>query len=1474
MKLTLPQQDIYFEQLLFPNSSIYNIGAKIVIEGEIDISIFKTAYTNLINQHDAYRSVINIQNDDIEVQFAQPYNPILEYKDFSARKNPETDSNLFIEIEFKKPFNLTDKSPLYKFALLKVRDDLFFLFSVYHHIITDGWGTALMFQRLVNNYNEILTAGEILSIYPFSYKDFVDDDQNYNSSDEFKVNKKYWKQKFSKVPDNLFDKIDTSFTTSESSRKVVVIKRDIYNRLITLSGTIKSNPFHFILAALFAYFGRKHQNFDFSIGLPVLNRPSLKFKKTVGLFMGVNPLRLSFNIENTILELVSEIKNQLRQDYRHQRFPLSNLINELKLYSQKDRLFNITLSYEKQDYSSHFHGTKTTVIPLTNHCERVALALYIREFDSDEDVVIDFDYNLNYFTAESISTLTDHFEIILSDILKEPSKKIYELEYMSSREKQQILVDFNNPMQDYPKDKTIIDLFEDAVVCFADNCAIRYDKLSYTYSQVNEKVNLISNYFIENYGNSNEPIAVILNRTSDLIFVLLGILKSGKCYIPIDPNLPVGRIEYIIANSKSRIIINESNDCIRDRIEYISLERILNSKHNTKGNSNKPKNSDTAYVIYTSGTTGDPKGVEVKHQSLTNLLTSIQLKPGINSNDLFYSITTYSFDISILEFFGPLTCGACVYLPDYNILNDPKKIISELYQLKPTIIQATPSFYQMLFHFGWQGNENLKILCGGDLLSRALANKLINSSGELWNMYGPTETTIWSSVKKIERFEDADSIGKAINNTKFFIVDRNMDILPLGMMGNIFIGGDGLAASYYNNPSLTSEKFIDSPFHHGEKIYDTGDIGKWNKDGEIIFLGRSDNQVKIRGYRIELNEIEAHLNKYLNNNNSVVLSKKLESEELILVAYISKLSGKLSKEEIKYELQKFLPQYMIPSVFVELNDLPKTPNQKIDRNALSNIPISFDAITSRKAITITEIALENLWRRVLSTKYEIGVDDNFFLLGGHSITAMKLISGIEEVFALRVSMKDIFENPSIELLSKFIENQAGKNEMVLEKTIEKDFYDLTPSQLNIWYASQSDPDISRAYNMFSAFSVKGKIDIPKLEKIFTALIKKYEILRTNYVNIEGVPYQKITLKDNVEFKIENLFVNSDNNINDILTEFSNHEFNLQDDLLLKIAIAQVDNYEILLFLTHHIILDGFSIGLLIKESLQGYEGNFIDLKISHQFRDYSEWLQNDLIGTKIKNENFWGNYLNNFSKQELIPKITVPSQKLIGKGSKMLFVVSKVTLVALKDMASENNTTLYNILLAIFKLLLNRISYEDDICIGTVINGRNIHRSSDMLGMFAKTLPIRTKINEGNTFIEFLKIIQNQLFDIESYQDLPLNLKVSRLFDVLFVYQNYDISFYNGFNYGGANLKLIHHENIIPRVPLVFNLFECAEDLVCEIDFDVFLYDPVTLTTLWNEYEAMIRKVIVNANLSLNEYCLDLKDSTINEYNFDINFNF
>ncbi|WP_298516693.1 amino acid adenylation domain-containing protein [uncultured Kordia sp.] len=1472
IQLTLPQQDVYFEQLLFPNDPIYNIGAKIKIEGTLETKIMQEAYRALLQQHNTYRSCISHANNTISFVELETYDDVLEIKDFSNETHPDSAANAYMQERFTQPFDLTTSGLLHKFILIRVEEQQHYLFSVYHHIITDGWGTSLMFQRLVANYNEITTSGNVTSSYPYHYNDFVADDVQYQQSEAYEKDKTYWKSRFHSLPESLFQPIKGTLPIPKSQRKVLTVKRALYNELETIAKANRCSTFHVILGLMYVYFGRKQRNHDFAIGLPVLNRSKAVFKKTVGLFMGVSALRIQLEKEDTFNSFLTKIRQQLRQDYRYQRFPLGKLIQELELFNHTSHLFDISLSYEKQNYADHFANTKTSVIPLTHQSERVPLALYIREFDPKEDVHIDFDYNTSYFDEPSISQIITHFETLLTSVVQNPEKNIHAYSYLTASEEKEILHTYNQTSYTYSTQKTVLDYFTEQVENQPQKIALRDQNESFTYQELENLSDTIAKNIIATSGmTSQKPVAILLPRSAKLIVCILGVMKSKRPFIPLDPSFPKDRLSYIISHSETDLIIASASDLVLSAAVEKTDYEALCSPLNTEIELPRTTATDSAYIIYTSGTTGNPKGVEVGHQALVNFILSMKERPGMEKNDLLYSVTTQSFDISILEFLTPLLAGASVHVALQKTIADPFVLIEEIAEVAPTMIQATPSFYQLLFNAGWKGNLGIKILCGGDLLSKALAEKLLQNTRELWNMYGPTETTIWSTCKQITSPLEASTIGTPIHNTQIYILDDALQLLPKQSIGTLYIAGDGLAKGYYKNETLTEDRFIVHT-QLEKRMYNTGDLAKWNDHGEIEFLGRDDFQVKIRGYRIELGDIEAKLHEIEAVQEAVVVAKKQQNQEAYLAGFVVADSTKIQVENLRNILKEQLPAYMIPSQIVILDALPLTPNKKVDRKALMEFQIKnthTDETPVRKASTSLEKTLCQLFQETLNTTYEIHLTDNFFEHGGHSLNAVKLINNIQTQLHYTLSLRILFDCPTVLELTDYIQNNLTTLQKErISKAPEQEYYPITEAQKEIWMASQNR-DRSIAYNMFAAYKIDGNIELSRLQTIFTYLISKYEILRTNFVEVGGIPQLKIQ-DVNPDFTIETI-VCVDENIELKIQEDVHKVFDLKNDLLCKMTHYKSDSKSFLVFNTHHSILDGWSLEILIKEIAHLYRLETLPNQENQdrfQFKDYARWQTQKNIENV---HDYWTSYLESYQWKPLLTA-TGTLQKSTDQGASIQLEYDAALWQQIQDFTVAQKITLHSFLATMFSVLILKNYDHDDVCIGTVNAGRNHTSLLSEVGMFVKTLPLRTKNNKTQTVYSLLQTAQDSILDFDMHQDIPLATRKDFLWDVILVVQN------QSFNYETIqvtdDLVFSAHEiaSRYSRLPLLLN-FTVGSSLSLHINYDTTIFDADSISLLCMRFEKLLTSAVAaTKQTTIEDLNIHLHQETSSEIDIDFNF--
>ncbi|MDW3191872.1 MAG: amino acid adenylation domain-containing protein [Cytophagales bacterium] len=1450
LTLTLPQQDIFYEQILYPGEPTHNIGAKIEIKGVLNTSTLQSAYVEMLDQNDAFRMVFNRKNHRIQSGILIDHMSELKLLDFSTFEDPEQSAHQFMQSEFSLPMDILSGKLLHKFILIKIGKQLHYLFSVYNHIITDGWGTSLMFQRLVSNYNELLEHKRVVSKYPFSYKDFIADDKSYEDSNNYRSDKDYWVKRFDPLPESLLEKTNATETHAASTRKELYVERNQFNRIGELAKEWRISSFHLMLSVLFTYLGRRYGKEDISIGLPTLNRNKAIFKKTVGLFMGITPLRMKLDFEESIPELAVRIKDQLRIDYRYQRFPLGRLLQELNCLEDRQRLFNITLSYEKHNYASQFTETRTTVMPLSHGSERVALAIYIREFDDEKDVRIDFDYNTSFFTPDDIHFLAGHFEKILHGVIEAPGRPAKDVIYIT-KEEQKIFDESNKTDQKFPDRITLLDLIKGNAKDLPANSAVRDSERSLAFLELERISNQIANFLTieKSNGNINQPyVGLLLERDSATLAIILGIFKAGMSYIPIDTNMPELRVRAVLEESLlDYLIVTESAKLDAPGVSQMPVKRLLRqSQQHSEEVIFKIERSDIAYIIYTSGSTGRPKGVKISHGALVNLLLSMKERPGFDQTDVLFAVSTYSFDISILEFFLPLIAGGTVYIASKSELNDPKKLIGTLEAVKPSVIQGTPSFFQFLINAGWKGDSGLTILCGGDRLSKELAHVLIPICSKLWNMYGPTETTIWSSVHRVSFADQSLIIGKPIANTQFYILDSYQTQAPVTTWGNLYIGGDGISDGYFNNERLTKSKFISNPFKKGSTLYDTGDIARWRIDGSVEFLGRQDGQIKIRGYRIESAEIETKLVAISEISQAIVVASKDGNSETVLVAYVIS-NDTCDPVDIKRSLQRELPDYMVPSVIKQVEAFPQTHNNKIDRVSLSKIPLvnAPKEATYLAPTTPLDLTIQQYWKEVLGTDHSMSLDVNFFQLGGHSLNAVKLIHLINKNLSVSLELGEVFKYPTIAQIVKRIEENLSSNS-TSQIPIADDFtyYPLTPAQYEIWLASQSS-DMSIAYNLAAAFYVDGALSMNRIAKTFDSLVKRHEILRTNFLERNGTTFMHFADEEVVSPEYSSVTLEQ-SEVQRELNNFVNTEFDLEHDLLIKFMIIHVKGGQpVIAFCSHHTILDGWSLELLTKDFMHLYDADSdmpsLPGKSNEiQFKDYSQWMLNHLRNQDVST--FWKKYLEGYEFKPSIQR-NQDSITQASTGEVLSFTIQGDDYIHMKSLVATYKITTHTLLISVLVMCIKAKSQHRDFCLGIINSGRAYSQTTNLIGMLVKTIILRVGIKDDQSLMELFEDIQENVLLIAKHPDLPTTINKNKMIDLLVTYQDRETNFLESLHMNNTTFHPLDIQLNHSKFPLVVNFDELESSLKVTISYDIKLYAKDSVQSIQSTFEQIVKLI-------------------------------
>ena len=1033
--LSSSQERIYFLHQLAPQSAAYNIPIAIRLHGQLNHLALEESINQLIRKHESLRTSIHEESGTL----SQVISPVSygELTNIDLRQIPDNqrleDARKKADEAARQPFDLT-KAPLLRGTLLHLAETDYVLILTIHHIVSDQWSFAILGKELGQFYNALCSGRSVpAEPLPIQYADFACWQRQWLTADVLENQYSFWTRKLSdlpvlEMPTDHPRRPDQTFTGTYIS---LDLTKPLLNKLQSLSATENATLYMLCLAAFKILLNRYSGQTDIVIGSPVANRHWPDVQSMVGTFVNTLVLRTDLSGDPTFRELLKRVRDVALEGYAHQDLPFEMLVRDLAPTRTVNRmpLVQVLFNFGNAPFERvKFSGLSLSPFEIDRGASQFDLSISIDTMASGKAYL---EFNTDLFDYNHMALLLKHYHELLKSVIAAPDTPISTLNMLTPAEKQQILHEWNTTDTPLARDVSTISLFELQARRTPESLAVISDEATLTYYELNNKADQLA-FALRQLGVVPDSlVGVALDRTADLLITFLGIMKAGGAYIPLDPQGPPERFAYMLRNSKAPILATQRHlareipgyqgaiffidDAIGNSILDTDQAEI---PHLTCAQSN------LAYVIFTSGSTGQPKGVEIEQRSLINFLHSMSRKLAVNNTDIFLAVTPVTFDIAALELFLPLTIGAPVILVSGEEARDGQRLKERLETSGATVMQATPGTWRMLLRAGWQGNKHLKILCGGEALTRELAEELLTRSQEVWNLYGPTETTIWSTVEKVRSGNGPVSIGRPIDNTRALILDKNAKLTPVGIPGELFIGGEGVARGYLGHPELTTERFQPNPFGWPEeRLYKTGDLARWRSDGSLDYLGRNDHQVKIRGVRMELPEIESQLNQIPEITQSIVLGIETDRSDKKLVAFVVPSTDEdLNIAHVQRHLKAYLPNTMIPSEFVILRELPLTPNGKVDRKALITIKGTSPGHRTPTALPENNLQrqLIHIWERLLD-RQNVGIDDHYFDLGGHSILALQLFTEIEQLTGKRLPLATLFQAPTIRELSSILQ---------------------------------------------------------------------------------------------------------------------------------------------------------------------------------------------------------------------------------------------------------------------------------------------------------------------------------------------------------------------------------------------------------------------------------------------------------------------
>ncbi|MEP0262578.1 amino acid adenylation domain-containing protein [Dokdonia sp.] len=1471
--LTSAQQRLWTLSQFEAGNTAYNIFNAFQFNGVLNIEKMSLAFIKLIERHESLRTIFKEDKHGELGQYIVPlkeYTGALQFVDLSNATDQALKNHS--DVIQRHRFDL-ERGPLFIGEIVKVSNEKHILMFNMHHIIGDGWSMEILNKEFALLYNGLSTGQEVvLSELPIQYKDYSEWQNSETRQTVLGKSKTFWLDTFAgdlpvlELPSHkMRPKVKTyngsSFDYSFSKEFTLLLNAYAQQNGVTL--------FMVLMTGLNGVLSRYANTRDIILGTPIAGREHADLENQVGLYLNTLAIRTRFEETSSFEELIAIQKETLLQAYSHQEYPFDSLVEELNIKRDLSRsvLFDALVVFQNQQELLALDGLTLNGVEISSYknIEKTFSKFDISFVFSEVDgrIYLNLGYNTDIYTLHFIQQIIVHLENFLEIGISNPKGGINTIDFLSEREKQQLLIDFNATQTAYPKEETVVDLFLNQVRDTPDEIAIQCKGREITYRELDTLSNQLASYIVSNNTVSKgNVISIQLEKSEWFIISILAVLKTGNAYLPIDVHYPEERISYITSDSNCKFTIDEEFITTFKESDIRSLEEftVVSSEI-----------SDLMYVIYTSGSTGKPKGVLVTYGSLINYILHQSKTYDLGKSERILQFSNLAFDASVEQVFLALLHGASLIIVSKDLIIDTPNFAEVLKENEITHFHATPSYISKIEKLE-SCTDIRRIVCGGEPCPKDLAARL-SIHVDFYNKYGPTETTISSTIYKYDSNQSIGQsvpIGKPIANTEIYILSDTLEVQPLGVIGELCIAGDGVSNGYFNKPELTAESFVENRFRESGNLYKTGDLAKWLPDGNIEYIGRKDDQVKIRGYRIELGEIENNLIGIASIDQAVVIDRTIDGEK-ILVAYITG-EEELDKQEIRATLSTELPEYMIPSYYVVLDSIPLTAHGKIDKRALPAIAQE-DILKREYVAPITPIQkqLVRICEEILKVD-TIGITDNFFELGGHSLKMILIVNKIKKELGLELSVKDIFLHPTISGMASQVKRGVHTK---IPRAIEQESYVLTSSQRRLWVLSQFEEG-SVAYNIPGVYELKGAINIDLFNEAFRVLIERHESLRTCFKQDDQEEVRQYILPvSSIEatIQIHDLIQiqDQDSRVATIINANYTHSFDLSNAPLITSSLIKLASNHCLLVLNmHHIISDGWSMEVISKEFMMIYDalqkGKRIVLPVlSIQYKDYSEWLAKEEQQAKLSiSEEYW---LHTFSGELPIlelPTLTTRPKIKTYNGDSVTYQFSENLSNRLQAFSKQQEVSLFMLLMSGVNGLLSRYTKTQDIVLGTPVAGREHADLEHQIGLYLHTLAIRTSFESTTSFEELLAIQKDTLLQAYSHQDYPFdslvealdlqhNTSRSALFDIIVVLQNQqDLFSSTSLSLEGLEiLPYTGNHRKVSQFDLSFIFSEGEGQLSLHIEYNTDIYEVDFIERLCVHFDTFLARAIQNPTQKL-----------------------
>ncbi len=1456
------QSRMFVLQQMDPDSTVYNICSALQVEGHLQQDLFVAAFKKVITRHESLRtSFFMVAGEAVQKIHGEV--------PFALVKNIENTTAPLIS-SFIQPFDLA-VAPLLRVGLFQLAEEKFLLVVDVHHIVSDGVSTDI----LIRDFSAFYSGAEPVPL-KFQYKDIAAWQRGPRRGDELKQQEQYWLNQYSPAADIPVLQLPydyprppvQQFTGSTITFELESPQTEALKQVAT---TCDATLYMVLMALFSSLLAKLSGQEDIVVGTPSAGRVHVDMEAIIGMFINTLAIRTQPAGEKPFTAFLAEVKEKTLQAFENQEYPFEELVEQVAIKRDAGRnpLFDVMLVLQNMDIRQlQIPGLTLGSFPFEPGVARFDLTLTGTETPSGLTFIIE--YSTALFTAAFMQRFIQYFQNIVQAIIANPPVELYRISILSQAEQQQLLVTFNDTTADYPMDKTIHGLFTEQAQRTPDNIAVVSADACITYRQLNERADHLAHSLIEKGVRPDSIVAITMERTLAMIIGILAILKANGAYMPIDPDYPQSRQDFMLADSGATIHLNHHHSPIIPITPIIPIPPITPI-------------TQLSYVIYTSGTTGKPKGTLIEHRNVVRLMFNNRFQFQFDSSDRWTLFHSLCFDFSVWEMYGALLRGGLLVIVSNAITRDPRLFLNLLITQRVTVLNQTPAaFYNLAAEALQQSapaHDLRYVIFGGEALKPAnlLAWHQQYPQTRLINMYGITETTVHVTFKEIGETEmrsNTSNIGVPIPTLTVRIVDPFLQLVPLGVPGEMIVGGAGVARGYLNRPELTAARFVAISFNdHLDRYYRSGDLARWLANGEMEYLGRMDQQVKIRGFRVELGEIESRLLAHPLVKEAVVIFRTHQKDNDLCAYFTTTATDSHQTTVLLREyLSSCLASYMVPAFFVPMEQIPLTPNGKVDRRALP-LPQASEQVAEHYQAPSTKIEaiLVEVWSDVLGIlPARIGTASDFFQLGGHSLKAIQVINGIHKKLQVRLPVQTMFQFPTIAQLAREISQQELTPFICIPQQPVQPYYELSYTQKRLWVLHTRNPH-SAVFNMSETTKLPQEINTELIPAVVQHLVDRHESLRTSFREVDGEIVQHIAPVGTVK----PVFASTD------LSAFQGEElqqrraqvifqegqalFQLDQAPLLRLLLVMCSEAEkYLVFTMFHLISDGWSLAVIQREFTQIYEALAAGTEphlplLTLQYRDYAVW-HNKLMENPAAIQpvlQFWQPRLAGVLPVLDLPYDAAQSTRTTAQSAGYQWVIPPDVTLLLRELAVQHNTTMFTLLLAAFHLLLSFLREQRDIILALPGAARPHEDLKDMVGMFVNTLIMRTQIHEEETFVDFLQRINQDTMQILDYQVFPMEL-IFELLDIPYPKVSVFFNFQNTGESQQATLEEFasHHVESVQeaKFDLVFYLMEFKNGINIMCNYYKQLFHPATIEKIAILYTSILSQIAQDPNKPVLQY--------------------